>query len=136
MDIDPRFIILLAVFSFYTNIAVSIYGVIGKPNLVKKLIALTIFQDTINIFAIVVGYRLVNGLPPIPAVLTDLDIEAFVSRAVDPLPQALVLTAIVISLAVTLFLATATIYIHMHFKTVDVDVISRIKRGEIFEEIS
>jgi len=142
MDIElVRFMFLLTVVSFYVNLALSIYGAIAKPNLVKKIIALTILQDSANIFAILVGYKLWRpGLTLQPPVLTDLTptsetLKEFVLRSIDPLPQALVLTAIVIGLAVTVFLATITIHIQKHFGTVDVDVIGRLKREEVYEEV-
>jgi len=142
MDIElVRFMFLLTVVSFYVNLALSIYGAIAKPNLVKKIIALTILQDSASIFAVLVGYKLWRpGLTLQPPVLTDLTptsetLKEFVLRSVDPLPQALVLTAIVIGLAVTVFLTTITLHIQKHFGTVNVDVIGRLKREEVYEEV-
>ncbi len=142
MDIElVKFMFLLTIISFYVNLALSIYGVVAKSNLVKKIIALTILQDSVNIFAILVGYRLWRpGLTLQPPVLTDLTptseaINEFVRKSVDPLPQALVLTAIVIGLAVTVFLATITLHIQKHFGVVDVDVIGRLKREELRGEV-
>ncbi|MCD6324008.1 MAG: NADH-quinone oxidoreductase subunit K, partial [Desulfurococcales archaeon] len=85
------------------NIGLSLYGVFRKPSLIKKIIALTIFGDTANVLAIIVGYRSWPGpwSPPVPPILlnthpTHADITKFAATAVDPLPQALVLTAVVI----------------------------------------
>lgn len=141
LDIELiKFMFMLTVISLYFNVAISLYGAVAKANLVKKLIALTIFQDTVNMFTILVGYKLWRpGLILQPPVITDLDptpeaIREFVERSVDPLPQAFVLTAIVIGLAVTLFLTTIVIHINYHFKTVNVDEIGRSKRVYIHEE--
>lgn len=135
-----RFMFMLTVLSFYFNFAISLYGVVAKVNLVKKLVALTILQDTINIFTILVGYKLLRtGLTLQPPVITDLNptqdiINEFVLKSVDPLPQAFVLTAVVIGLAVTLFLVTVILHVSHHFKTVNVDEIGKLKRGYIHEE--
>ncbi|MEM0014265.1 MAG: sodium:proton antiporter [Zestosphaera sp.] len=141
MDIElVIFMFMLTVMSLYFNFAISLYGVVAKVNLVKKLIALTILQDTINIFTVLVGYRLLRpGLTLQPPVVIDLNptpevIKEFVTRSVDPLPQAFVLTAVVIGLAVTLFLTTIVLHVSRHFKTVNVDEIGRLKRGYIHEE--
>lgn len=129
-----------AVISLYLNIALCIYGVISKPNLIKKFIALTILQDSVNLFLILSGYRLWrSGLLLQPPILLDWsptseELKQFLMRTVDPLPQALVLTAIVIGLAVNLFLAIVIIHLYRHFSTVDVDEISSMKKAMIIEE--
>lgn len=106
--------------SLGANIAISIYGIVSKPNMVKKIIALTILSDTINVIAIIVGFRLAN--PPIPPIHTPISNDTYVillNRAVDPIPQALVLTAIVIGLALIVFLAFLTLRIFRIFGTVN-----------------
>ncbi|MCS7110799.1 MAG: sodium:proton antiporter [Ignisphaera sp.] len=128
------------ILSLYLNIAICIYGVISKPNLVKKLISFTILQDSINAFLILMGYRLWRpGVILQPPVLLDWNptseaLKQFLERAVDPLPQALVLTAIVIGLAVNIFLITVILYTYRHFGTVDMNEIGRLKRAVIVEE--
>jgi len=132
---------IFALLCLYLNLAVSLYGVFAKPNLVKKFIALTIFSDTCNIFAVFVGYRLWRETPPTVPVLinwniTDETLASFIGRSVDPLPQALVLTAIVIGLAVLTFIAVLIVLIHIHFGSVDMEYISKAKRGEMSYEKS
>ncbi len=125
----------IVVISLFVNMGISLYGIFAKPSLIKKLIALTILSDTANVFAILVGYR---RWPPgsivRPPVLTELPptpekIAKFASTAVDPLPQALVLTAIVIGLAVIIFLAVVIMQVYRTYGTTDVRLISRL-RGE------
>jgi len=127
-----NYLLSLTVFSLIFNIVLSIYGLFFKPHYVKKLIALTIFSDTLNAFAIFIGYRRwINGVNPRPPVLvtepTQSAIEEFVGRAVDPLPQALVLTAVVIGLAVTLFLVFLGYQLYKHYGTLDMRYIRRLK---------
>lgn len=127
-----NYLLSLTVFSLIFNIVLSIYGLFFKPHYVKKLIALTIFSDTLNAFAIFIGYRRwINGVNPRPPVLvtepTQSSIEEFVGRAVDPLPQALVLTAVVIGLAVTLFLVFLGYQLYKHYGTLDMRDIRRLK---------
>jgi len=127
-----NYLLSLTVFSLIFNIVLSIYGLFFKPHYVKKIIALTIFSDTLNAFAIFIGYRRwINGVNPRPPVLvtepTQSAIEEFVGRAVDPLPQALVLTAVVIGLAVTLFLVFLGYQLYKHYGTLDMRDIRRLK---------
>ncbi len=122
------------ILTIFVNIAISLYGVFARPSLIKKIIAVTILSDSVNTLAIIVGYRCWPSptTPPKPPVLTVLkpaakDIELFASTAVDPLPQALVLTAIVIGLAVTLFLVFLALQIYRLYGTTDVRRIAKLK---------
>jgi len=101
---------------------VGVYGVLAKKNIIKKIIALTILGDTVNTIAIYLGYRVKgNPLPPILPYLhpSQQEISVFASRAVDPIPQALVITAIVINLAVTAFLLFLAVKIYQQYGTLD-----------------
>ncbi len=116
------------------NLGLALYGVFFKPNLIKKIIALTILGDTANTFALIIGYRMwVAGVPSRPPVFTEwrsnnpLLLLVFTKTAVDPLPQALVLTAIVIGLAVTLFLVFLTLQAWKIYRSVDMRDIKRLK---------
>jgi len=81
-----------------------------------------------------VGYRTWPSpeQSPIPPVITTTnptteDIARFASQAVDPLPQALVLTAIVIGLAVTLFLVFLTLQVYRLYGTTDVRRVAKLR---------
>ena len=74
------------------------YTIISKDNLIKKVIGLGVFTTGIHLLLISLGYRF-SGIAPI--LLSGMGLPYFSSTAVDPLPQALVLTSIVISLSVT-----------------------------------
>jgi len=117
--------------SLAVNTALSLYGLFARPSLVKKVIALSILGDSVNVFAIAVGYRLVkpNPLPPIQVELaqTESTMTMYLQRFTDPLPPALVLTAVVIGLAVTLFLAFLTIQIYRLYGTTDVRKIAKLR---------
>ena len=52
---------------------------------------------------------------------------AFLARSVDPLPQALVLTSIVIGLGVTIFAIALCIRIYEKYGTYDITEIRRLK---------
>lgn len=127
------FLFTICMLSIIVNLGISLYGVLYKPSLVKKIISLTIFSDSANITAIIIGYvrwRIPGEITP-PVLLnpnpTLEDIERFAKVAVDPLPQALVLTAIVIGLAVTLFLVFLTLQIYRFYGTTDVRRIAKLK---------
>jgi multisubunit Na+/H+ antiporter MnhC subunit len=53
---------------------------------------------------------------------------AHAATAVDPVPQALVLTAIVIGFGVTAFLAALVLVVASRLRTLDLDEVSRLRR--------
>lgn len=131
MEIINTYLLSVVLASLLANFVISLYAIFFKPHYIKKIIALTIFSDTANTFAIFIGYRRwINQNPSKVPVLTDLNpraIEEFAKLAVDPLPQALVLTAIVIGLAVILFLVFLGWILYSHYKTLDMREIRRLR---------
>jgi len=128
------FLFSLMIYAVIMNIGIALYGVFRRPSITKKIIALTILGDSANVLAIIVGYREwpSPNRPPIPPVLTNLkpsqgDLQQFAQMAVDPLPQALVLTAVVIGLAVTVFLVFLALQVYRLYGTLDVRKIHKLK---------
>ena len=99
---------------------VGLYGVLRKRNIVKIIIGLGIIEYSVNLFFVLAGYRY-HGRAPIEA--QDQDIL----NMVDPLPQALVLTSIVIGLAVTALVISIAIRIYERYGTFDITKIKRLR---------
>ena len=103
---------------------VGLYGVLVKKNLIKVIIGIVIMSHSINLLLILLGYRK-GGIAPI---LTEgVSLQKFVEKGVDPLPQALVLTSIVVDLAMIAFLAALAIRLYEKYGTFDTDEIRRLK---------
>jgi multicomponent Na+:H+ antiporter subunit C len=76
-------------------LAIGLYGVLARDNLVKKIIGLTIFSTAIYLFFI-------EGSVQIDATVPILDGRGSdPALYVDPLPHLLILTAIVVGVGVT-----------------------------------
>ena len=87
--------------------AVGVYAVTVKKNLVKVIIGVMIIHNAINLFFVLLGYRVpASGEAAAPIVTPALSGEEFLARTVDPVPQALVLTAIVIGFGLFAFAVT------------------------------
>ena len=101
-------------------ILLGLYCVVIKKNLIKIIIGIAIIEYAVNLFIVVVGYRL-EGHAPI--------VERGVKWVyVDPLPQALVLTAIVIGLATTVLMVAIAIRLYERYGTLDIREIRKLKR--------
>ena len=98
----------------------GIYCVLRKRNIIKIIIGIIIAEYAVNLFFVLVAYRL-NGRAPI------LSPDTTITNMVDPLPHALVLTAIVISLASTALLVAIAMRIYEKYGTFDITKIKELK---------
>jgi multicomponent Na+:H+ antiporter subunit C len=134
MPLIETFLATYIILASIATLIISLYGILYKPHLIKKIIALTIFGDAGNIFATIVGFRYIY--PVVPPILTtenptSTDMGLFVRSAVDPVPQALVLTAIVIGMAVVLFIVFLALQTYRIYHTLDTrKVAEQRKRSE------
>jgi len=103
---------------------VGVYGVVVKRNLIKIIISLVIMETAVNLFIVMIGYRR-DGIAPIMS--KTMEAEAFVRTTVDPLPQALVLTAIVIGLGITAMTVAIAMRLYERYGTYDIKEIRRLK---------
>jgi len=91
-----------------------------KRNLIKIIIGFIILDYAVNLFFILVGYRFKGRAPIYDPVQT-------IEKMVDPLPQALILTAIVIGLAVTALMVAIAMRIYDKYGTFDITKINKLK---------
>jgi len=99
---------------------VGLYGVLRKRNIVKIIVGLGIMEYAMNLFFVLLGYRF-HGRAPIDAQ------DQTILNMVDPLPQALVLTSIVIGLGVTALVISIAIRIYEKYGTFDITKINKLK---------
>jgi len=99
---------------------IGLYGVLRKRNIVKIIIGLGIIEYAVNLFFVLLGYRF-YGRAPLHAV------DQKILNMVDPLPQAIVLTSIVIGLGITALLIAIAIRIYERYGTFDITKIKRLK---------
>lgn len=99
---------------------IGLYCVLRKRNIIKIIIGLGICEYAVNLFFVLISYRM-EGRAPI------FSQDTPILNMVDPLPQALVLTAIVIGLATTALLVAIAMRIYEKYKTFDITKIRELK---------
>ncbi len=104
--------------------AVGLYAITCKKNLIKIIVGIIIMEYAVNLFLILTGYR-AGGEAPI--LVKGADQAAFLSSSVDPVPQALILTSIVIGLGVVALMVALAVRIYERYGTFDVSEIRRLK---------
>ena len=102
---------------------VGLFGALSQKNLIKVVISVAIVEYAVNLFLVLVGYRSGGGAP-----IRAAAVEAgFTAGAVDPFPQAMVLTAIVIGVGVLGLALALAIQVYRHHGTLDVTEIKGLK---------
>jgi len=102
-------------------IFIGLYMVAAKKNLIKIIIGLGFIDTGINLFLIIIGY-IKKGTAPI---FSKPGLNP--AQMVDPVPQALVLTAIVINVAILGLALGLAIRLYGHYKTLNVKKIRGLK---------
>ena len=105
---------------------IGMYNVIMRRNIIKKLIGLNIMETAVFFFYISLGY-MDNGIAPIRVG------GAQPSQMVNPIPQALILTGIVVAVSVTALALSLVILLYRQYGTLDVDHLMRQEEGEEIE---
>ena len=116
---------ILAKFNYWIFIVllvIGLYGLLVKKNYIKKVIALTLFQNAIILFYISIAVKKSATIP----ILDHHVHEVNAADYANPLAQVLMLTAIVVGVA-TLGVALSLIQkIHREYGTIEEDEVARI----------
>ena len=99
---------------------VGLYCILRKRNIIKIIIGIIIVEYAVNLFFILVAYK-AGGRAPIHSK------GEVIENMVDALPQAMVLTSIVIGLATTSLLVAIAMRIYEKYKTFDITKIKELK---------
>ena len=108
---------------FAIVLMVGFYAVIAKPNLIKKLIGLALFQSAV--FLLYISMDKIDG-GTAPIIQEGVEIQIFA----NPLPQVLILTAIVVGISVTALALAVTVRIKEAYGTIEEDKIQEMDREQ------
>ena len=103
-------------------IVLGFYTIVTKYNLVKTVIGMSIMDYGVNLLIITIGYNR-GGTAPI---FTAGELQA-ASYFVDPIPQALTLTSIVIGACVTAMSLSLVMKLKEMYGTLDTREIRRLR---------
>jgi multicomponent Na+:H+ antiporter subunit C len=93
---------------------IGIYGVLVPANFIRKLMGMNIMQAAVITFFIALAAKLGASLP-----VVQYGEPALAEQYINPLPHALMLTAIVVSVSTTGVALALVIRIHKRFGTLD-----------------
>ena len=97
------------------------YTLIMRRNIIKKIIGLNIMETSVFLFLVSIGY-LKEGIAPI------MEPGADPLQMVNPLPQALILTGIVIAVSTTALALSLIVKLHSQYGTLNADEFIEIEQ--------
>ena len=114
----------IAIITGILLILIGLWAILTKRNLIKMIIGFSLFDTGIHIIMVGVGY--VKGKTA-PILDEAVNLKNAANEVVDPLPQALVLTAIVIGLGITALMLAYALRLYQRNKTLDIKNFNDLK---------
>lgn len=114
----------LAMATGFALILIGAWGALTQRNLLRMIVAFGIADTGVNIVIVAIGYMHGRTAPILDATLAAADA---VQRIIDPVPQALVLTAIVIGLGVTALMLAFAYRLYEKKRTLDIAAFTDLK---------
>ena len=105
-------------------LGIGVYAITCKKNLIKVIVGVIVIEYAVNLFLLLQGYRTGGGAP---ILAKGESLQAFAQGAVDPLPQAMILTSIVIGLGVVALMVALALRIHEKYGTFDLSQIRKLR---------
>ena len=116
--------IYIAMATGFLLILIGFYGALTNRNLLRMIVAFSIADTGINLVIIAVGYMPGRTAPILDASVTAANA---IARIIDPVPQALVLTAIVIGVGVTALMLAYALKLYEKKRTLDIAKFTELK---------
>lgn len=98
---------------------IGFYTLLSHSNLLKKIIGLNIMQTSVFLFFVALAYVEEGKAPIITGEETTLYI--------NPLPSAMILTGIVVTVSVTAFALVLMVKLYSYYETLDADEIIMLR---------
>lgn len=114
----------LAMLIGFMLIVAGLWGMVTQKNLIKIVIGFSLFDTGLNIVIVSMAY-IKNSTAPI--IDKAVDVSQAASKVADPVPQALVLTSIVIGLGVTALMLAYVLRMYREKKSLDINSYTDLK---------
>jgi multisubunit Na+/H+ antiporter MnhC subunit len=124
---DPSDLRLLGLVLYAGAVALAVIGiylVVAGEHVIRILLGLTLLESGVNLVLVAAGFR--------PAAVAPIHVDGLSSTAsmVDPVPQALILTTIVIGVGILALALALAVQIHRRYGTLDMRALQRILNSD------
>ncbi len=114
----------IALITAFALILIGTYGILSNKNIIKIIVGFWLFETGLHVLIVTIGY-IKGGTAPI---LDDaVGLTNVSDKIVDPIPQALVLTAIVIGLGVTALMLAYALRMYQAKKSLNIGEFNELK---------
>ena len=114
----------ITVFAGFLLLMVGLWGIISQKNIIKMIISFGIIDTSIHMLLVAIGYIRNRTAPIIDNAVSKSDA---VDQITDPVPQALVLTAIVIGVGITALLLTYALKLFRQNRSLEINQYNSLK---------
>lgn len=124
LSIEGASLPILVLASGFIVVLIGLWGMMSRRNIIQIIIGFSLTDTGIHMLIVAVGYLSGRTAPIIDVAV---DRARAVEMVVDPIPSALVLTAIVIGLGVTALMLSYAIQIYKKNGSLSIDDCSELK---------
>jgi multicomponent Na+:H+ antiporter subunit C len=114
----------VAMVTGFALILIGLYGALTNRNMLRMIVAFTVANTGVNLVLVAVGHMFGRTAPILDSAVP---VEDAVSRIIDPIPQALVLTAIVIGVGITALMLAYVYRLHQTKRSLDIAKYAELK---------
>ncbi|MFY9722286.1 MAG: cation:proton antiporter subunit C [Azonexus sp.] len=114
----------IAMTTGFILILIGLFGALTNRNILRMIVAFTVADTGVNLVIVGVGYMRGRTAPILDSAVAAADA---VARIIDPVPQALVLTAIVIGVGVTALMLAYAYKLYEKKHTLDIAKFTELK---------
>ncbi len=114
----------IAMATGFILILIGLFGALTNRNILRMIVAFTVADTGVNLVIVGVGYMRGRTAPILDSAVAAADA---VTRIIDPVPQALVLTAIVIGVGVTALMLAYAYKLYEKKHTLDIAKFTELK---------
>jgi multicomponent Na+:H+ antiporter subunit C len=114
----------IAMATGFILILIGLFGALTNRNILRMIVAFTVADTGVNLVIVGVGYMRGRTAPILDSAVAAADA---VARIIDPVPQALVLTAIVIGVGVTALMLAYAYKLYEKKHTLDIAKFTELK---------
>lgn len=116
--------VTIAMLTGFILILMGLYGALTNHNILRMIVSFSVANTGVNIVLVAVGYMYGRTAP----ILNEaVPVAQAAARIIDPVPQALVLTAIVIGLGITTLMLAYAYKLYELKGTLDISRFSELK---------
>ncbi len=103
-------------------ILIGLWGILTRKNILKMILAFSVLDTGVHVVMVTIGYMQGRTAPILNQEVTDA-----LHSVIDPIPSALVLTAIVIGVAVTALMLSYAVQLYQKKQSLSIEAYEDLK---------